>query len=68
MTKHFRVLHADGSLLEVEGEIVAWNGQRALLDGQGRPWLLLADEDIVSEIGMDDDRVEVAAPSLTSSR
>ncbi|RBP40323.1 hypothetical protein DES53_10829 [Roseimicrobium gellanilyticum] len=51
MTRLYEILQPDGVRLEVEGELSEWNGKQVMLDGQGKPWLIIADEDVVTPMG-----------------
>lgn len=50
MGKRYEILHRDGSTLQVEGELVERDGKRVFLDGQGKPWLLLLEQDVVKPL------------------
>jgi hypothetical protein len=51
MTRKYKILHQDGTTFEAEGELSESNGRRVVLDGEGKPWLLLVDSDIVTDLG-----------------
>jgi hypothetical protein len=52
MTSRYQIQCGCGTSLEVEGELSEWKGKRVILDGLGRPWLLISDADVVMQDGV----------------
>jgi hypothetical protein len=48
MPHRYRIQSPNGTSFEAEGDVTEWKGKRVMLDGQGKPWLLLTEQDVLS--------------------